>query len=168
MTFQDPNNPRFQHFQAMMIAVQGDAEASARFNAEVTTARALVDYSAAHGVTLSEPEAQGIFEAVSRFAEAQGAGGEGQRLSDTDLEAVNGGLSWAAVGGLACGIVGAVGGIAIAIATAPISIPLGTAAGLAALVGTAVVGGGSGAFSGAVFGAMVGGGAQAAHDAITS
>lgn len=167
-TFQDASNPRFQQFQEMMLTVQGNSEDSARFNAEVSTPRALVDYSAAHGVTLSEPEAQGIFDAARRFAESQVARSEGQPLDDADLEAVNGGLSWAAVGGLACGIVGAVGGIAVAIATAPVSIPLGTAAGLAALVSTAVVGGGATAFSGAVVGSLVGGGAQAIHDAIAS
>lgn len=159
---------RFKSFQNMIVGVHGDAAESARFNSEVDTPHALVSYAATQGVEISAAEAQKVFEAAQDFVVAQtGAAGGEVRLDDAVLDTVNGGVSWAAVGGTICGIAGAVAGVAIAVATAPVSIPLGTVAGTMALIGTAVAGGAGTAFSGAVTGALAGGASQFIHDKIT-
>jgi hypothetical protein len=159
---------RLKSFQNMIISTHGDAAESARFNSEVDTPQALVGYAAARGVDISESEARTVFEAAQDFVVTQTAAAGGEvRLDDAELGTVNGGVSWAAVGGTICGIAGAVAGVAIAVATAPVSIALGTVAGTVALVGTAVVGGAGTAFSGAVTGALAGGASQLIHDKIT-
>lgn len=168
-TFQVASNPRFQQFHEMMLVVQNDPDASAQFNAEVTTPRALIAYVARRGIVISEAEAEGVFEAAHRFAKAQGADvyHEARALEDAELDTVNGGVSWAAVGGFAGGIAGAIGGIALAVVTAPVSIPLGAAAGTIALVGLAVGGGTAGALVGGGAGAGLGAGAHAGYEAVT-
>ena len=159
---------RFKSFQSMIVDVHGDPSESARFNAEVDTPQALVSYAATRGVAISECEARKVFEVAQDFVVTQsGATGGEVRLDDAVLDAVNGGVSWAAVGGTICGIAGAVAGVAVAVATAPVSIPLGTVAGTMALVGTAVAGGAGTAFSGAVTGAIAGGVSQLIRDKIT-
>lgn len=159
---------RLKSFQDMIVSVHGDATESIRFNSEVDTPQSLVSYAAARGVNISEDEAQKVFEAAQDFVVAQTAAASADvRLEDTTLDTVNGGVSWAAVGGTICGIAGAVAGVAIAVATAPVSIPLGTVAGTMALVGTAVAGGAGTAFSGAVTGAIAGGISQMIHDKVT-
>lgn len=160
------DDTRFAAFQQMALAVQADPAESARFNAEVTTPRALVAYSESRGVKISEPEAQNVFEAAQRFVAAQSNASHGEtKLDDAALSQVNGGVSWAAVGGTIGGIVGVVAGVAAGIAAAPV-IALGTVAGTAALVGAAVVGGAGTAFSGAVTGGIVGGVSQFIHDKV--
>jgi hypothetical protein len=155
---------RFKAFQSMALAVQSDADEAARFNAEVTTPDGLVAYSLSRGVAIDKSEARNVFEAAQRFVAARsGTSPDGTKLDDTMLNEVNGGVSWAAVGGTILGVVGAVAGVAAAVATAPVTIALGSVAGTVALVSTAVVGGAGTAFSGAVTGGLIGGAAQMVH-----
>lgn len=105
--FSDP--ARFKAFREMALAVQNDPDESARFNAKVATPRELVAYSASRGVTISEAEAQNVFEAAQRFVAAQSDASRGEtKLDDAMLNEVNGGVSWAEVGGTISGIIGAV------------------------------------------------------------
>ncbi len=160
------NEARLKSFQAMIIEVHGDPAEAARFNSEVDGPQALAAYAAKRGVEVTENEARQVFATAQDFVVAQTEGGE-VRLDDAMLDSVNGGVSWAKVGGAIGGIAASVAGVAIAVAAAPVTIALGSVAGTVALVGMATAGGIGGGVAGAITGGVVGGTSQLIHDKIT-
>jgi hypothetical protein len=156
---------QFRAFQKMALSVQADPIETAQFNAKVATPQELVVYSQSRGVEINEHEAQNIFDAAQQFVATQSPVSGETKLDDA-MNEVNGGVSWAAVGGTIGGIVGVVAGVAAGIAAAPV-IALGSVAGTVVLVGAAVVAGAGTAFSGAVTGGLVGGVSQFIHDKVT-
>lgn len=146
-------NPRFQKFQELLAETLKDPAEAARFNAEVTDAASLTAYCAERGLTLRQSEADGIFEAAGELAKARlEALRQSGALNDVDLEAVSGGVSWAAVGGT----LGAIVGVGLAVAAAPAVLTGALALQGAAIIGTAITSAGAGAFSGGVVGAGIG------------
>ncbi|WP_149312511.1 hypothetical protein [Methylobacterium sp. P1-11] len=87
-----------------------------------------------------------------------------QKLSDEILSDVNGGMSWAEIGSIAGGTVGAIAGVAAVVAVAPLAIATGVT--VAGVAGSAATMGLVTGLSGAVDGGIVGGAAHFIKDHI--
>jgi hypothetical protein len=157
-TTESAGGVRFRKFQEMLLTIQGDPGEAARFNAVVQSPAALADYSASKGVPITEAEAQGVFAAAQRLAEAQlgEARAAGRTLEDAELDGVNGGVSWAAIGGT----LGVIAGVALGTLAAPALATGAIAIGSAEFIGMAVGSAAAGGLSGGAWGGAIGGAAQ--------
>lgn len=149
---------RFRRFQEMLAAAQSDPEEAARFNATVNSPATLIAYSASKGVSISEEEAEGIFAAARNLAQSrlETLQETDRSLDDSELDNVNGGVSWAAIGGT----IGVIAGVALGAAAGPLLVPGALALESAAFIGVAAGGAATGGLSGGVWGATIGGAAQ--------
>lgn len=146
-------NPRFQKFQELLAETLKDPADSARFNAEVTDAASLMAYCAERGLTLRQSEADGIFEAADELAKARlEALRQSGELEDAQLDAVSGGVSWAAVGGA----IGAIAGVGLGVTLGPGLVAGALALQGWAIIGTAAASAGGGAIAGGGVGAGIG------------
>lgn len=157
-TGESTGSSRFRKFQEMLAAAQSDPEEAARFNAMVNSPATLIAYSASKGVSISEAEAEGIFAAARDLAQSrlETLQGTDRTLDDSELDNVNGGVSWAAIGGT----IGVIAGVALGTAAAPLLVPGAVALQSAAFIGMAAGGAAAGGLSGGVWGAAIGGAAQ--------
>ena len=155
-----PVNPRFQKFQDILAETLKDPAQAARYNEQVTNPAALMAFFAERGLPLRQSEADGIFgvgqEAATRL-EALRQSGE---LTDAELEALSGGLSWLKIGAAAGILAGIVVGGACAPAVAGGAIALQSLQ----FLGLAAASTGAGATAGGAVGAVAGYAAEKIYD----
>ncbi len=107
-------------FPEFVVGLVKDESRFREFSETATSPEGLRGYAEANGYTLSPAEAERVFNEAMAFTKSP----EAQQIDENSLEAVNGGISWAAIGGIAGGVVGTVGfGLAMAgaLATGPLA-----------------------------------------------
>lgn len=93
-----------QDFASYMAAVLQDESKLKSFVETVSDGSSLKAFAAAQGYMLPEAEAQRVFAEAGAL---MGGHTDHGRISDDQLEAVNGGFSWTAAGGILGGLGGA-------------------------------------------------------------
>lgn len=145
-------------FQALIEDVRNDETRLRAFAEVATDAKGLAAFAAANGHPIPAREAERIFDAARHMVVARQAS-----LSDEQLDAVAGGISFAAIGAIGGGVAGAgfFAGAILSVLAAPVTGGGSLAAfmalsgsGMAALVGGAAAAGTVGAAAGAVAGAI--------------
>jgi hypothetical protein len=142
-------------------SLRNDLVGQSEFFSSVKSIDDLVDYASRKGFAITRQEANDLMDRGQKVAEEQMA-----HLSDEQLDAISGGISWGAIGAIAGATIGAVAVIANAAWAAPAlgTYALVTGVSLAelttAFVGGAAVSATATAFSGAVVGGAVGAGAD--------
>jgi hypothetical protein len=107
-----------QQFAEYMVSIVKDETKLKEFNEAVKDPIGLGQYAAANGFELPDGEADRIFASASAFA----ASPEAQKLNDSTLEGVAGGISWAGIGAIVGGVAGSAGlavGVLACLAAAP-------------------------------------------------